>query len=320
MNATAPAPEPAARAHGPWWIAAAVYFVATCLLHLQFSLWLVRPRETPWGRHALSELMPAAIVVGGVLLALLVLRQLRRAPRPAPLAAGWLLWLLAVAAIDRWLTFSANEYFHYPQYALLAWLVARALDPARDHPTPGRVLFWVTLAGAADEVLQYLWITTNYSDYLDFNDMLVNLVAGAGGLLLYYGQPPNAAAAPRKTRRGWRAEGAAIVALLLAAGTAIAAGRLALAPAGEVPPGGVARDTQGRATLYLQRSIDQYGRWHSGPRRGHYRVLTPDEALAALLLAGAAFTALLRAAAGGATQPGEDTAATISPSSAGKSR
>jgi hypothetical protein len=166
------------------------------------------------------------------------------------------------------------------------------------------VLFWVTLAGAADEVLQYLWITTNYSDYFDFNDVLVNLVASAGGLLLYYGQPPTGVPTPRRMRRGWRVEGAAIAALLLAAGTAIAAGRLALAPADQVPPGGVARDAQGRATLYLQRSADQYGGWHPGPRRGRYRVLAPEEALAAALLAGAAFGGLLRAAAA----PGPDSA------------
>jgi hypothetical protein len=51
--------------------------------------------------------------------------------RPRLTAAFWLLWLGSVALIDDYLIFSINESAHYPEYAQLARLVARAMDPQR---------------------------------------------------------------------------------------------------------------------------------------------------------------------------------------------
>lgn len=107
--------------------------------------------------------------------------------RVAVVSVYWLLWLACVAAVDRWLTFSLPEYFHYPQYALLAWLMAKALDPHRSKWPVLRVLFWPALLGFIDELAQYLWITTRYSHYLDFNDIVVNLLAATAGLMLFDG-------------------------------------------------------------------------------------------------------------------------------------
>lgn len=277
-----------------WAAATAVYFTATCLLHLEFSLWLVRPRDLPWGRHALAELVPAAMVIGALLLAWLVASHLRRSARPRMLAGAWLLWALAALAIDRWLTFSVNEYFHYPQYALLAWLIARTLDRGRRGGIGGRVLFWTTLLGIADELAQYLWITTSYSHYVDVNDVLVNLVAGAAGVLLYYG--PRAATRKPAPRHRWRLLEIAVAAsLAVVAAAGLASGRLQLSPPAEVAPGGLARDAQQRWTLYLQRSPRQHGSWQSGPYRGTHYVLTPLEGLLALSMAAVLFAAATRA-------------------------
>jgi VanZ family protein len=311
--------SPAAPGTRRWWLLTATYFAASCLMHLQFSLWLVRPRATPWGQHALSELVPAATAIGAMLLGIFLLRQLRRSPRRWPLAAAWLLWALAVFAVDRYLTYSANEFFHYPQYALLAWLLARTLDPNRSRWIPGCVLFWTTLLGAVDELLQYLWITASYSNYYDFNDVLVNLLAAVAGVLVFYGSAARPAASAQD-RRWPRLEAGVVVMLALLVAAGIASERLQFMPRDTVAPGGLARDSKGRWTLYLQRSADQYGSWQSGPRRGVHYVLRPGEALLGLAIAAALLAALGRLI--GAPQPrddGED-AATISPSSAGKSR
>ena len=48
-----------------------------------------------------------------------------------------------------------------------------------------------------DELLQYLWITASYSHYFDGNDVLVNLVAAAAGLLLHLGAAPPGAVRSR---------------------------------------------------------------------------------------------------------------------------
>jgi len=310
-----------ARSSWPWWIATMIYFVAGCLLHLQFSLWLVRPRDLPWGHHALSEFVPAAAFVGTLLLSIVVLHHLRHSPRPWGLGALWLLLAAAVWAIDRWLTYSANEYLHYPQYGLLAWLIARSLDPQREHRVPGRVLFWTTLLGAVDELLQYVWITTSYSHYFDFNDILVNCVAGGAGVLLYYGTAARAKSSsvscfPRVL------EASVIVALALTVGTALASGRLQVRPTAEIPPGGFAQDSRGRWTLYLQRSPGQHGSWQQGPHRGLHYMLRPLETLLALVLVGA----LTAAGIGGYASPvqatdgdDDDAAATMSRSNAAKS-
>jgi hypothetical protein len=72
--------------------------------------------------------------------------------RPRLTAAFWLLWLASVALVDNYLIFSISESAHYPEYALLAWLVARAMDPKRRLWYTGRVLFRTTLLGMGNEL------------------------------------------------------------------------------------------------------------------------------------------------------------------------
>jgi len=170
-----------------WALVALVTWLALALAHLRFSIWLVTPRETPWGLLPLSTWVPHVSLAAASALIASLMWQLRRGPRPWVTAGFWLLWGVAVVAQDRFLTVSFNEYAHYPQYALIAWLVARAVDPGKVQWPIVRVLFWTTLLGAIDEVMQYLWITASYSDYVDFNDFLVNLVSAAAGVLIYYG-------------------------------------------------------------------------------------------------------------------------------------
>jgi len=145
-------------------LAVSVWAIAS-LMHLRFSLWLVVPHETPFGSVTLADLVPAVAAIGGVVLLATIALQLRRAPRPGLAAGYWIAWVAAVLAVDRTLTFSPNEWAHYPQYALVAWLLARAVDPSRDRRCVGRLLFWATLLGAGDELLQYLWIAASYGQY-----------------------------------------------------------------------------------------------------------------------------------------------------------
>ncbi|MEX2500284.1 MAG: hypothetical protein WD397_15560 [Wenzhouxiangellaceae bacterium] len=174
------------------------YYAASVLGHLEVSLWLVQRRESDLlGSYRLAEFLPHA---GALLLAAVVIWQARRARhgtnRAATLAA-WATWLVAAVLVDRFLIYSFAEYLHYPQYALLAWMLARLHDPNRTAFAVGPVLLAVTVLGIADEVLQYTWITVSYSNYLDFNDFLLNLLGGAAGLLLYFGFAPGQPAQSR---------------------------------------------------------------------------------------------------------------------------
>jgi len=271
-----------------WFLVAAVYTVG-CLMHLRFSLWLVRTRETAFGSLSYAQLVPAVAVVAAIALAIGIAMQLRRSPRPWLTGGYWLAWVAAVATADRYLTFSLNELAHYPQYALVAWLLARAMDPGRTRWHVGRLLFWTTLLGAGDELLQYLWITSSYSDYFDFNDCLVNLLGAAAGLLLYYGAA--ALPSPDSERTPPRVEAAAVGILAFAVAAFLNSGLVVLSPAAAVvvPPGGTVRQSDGSWRLYLQRGPRFHGSWQGGQRHAKYYVLPPVAGLGFMLAAGLVF-------------------------------
>lgn len=276
-----------------WLAVALAYFVAVTLAHLPVSLWLVRRRVGPWGDYRIADLLPAVLVACAIVLALWVGRSILRSGTPRRAALAWLLLCAAAFAADRLLTFSVPEYAHYPQYALLALLFARALDPQRSRRIPGRIIFWTTLCGGIDEVAQYLWTTTSYSEYLDFNDILVNLLAAVAGTLLHYARPARGA---RQTPRPPRAEMITFAGVATVIALAFGAGRLAVTPAPgvTVPPGGVVATDDGRYRLYLQRHHPgAYASYAEGPYRGRYWILDPLTGLLLSLGAGYGFALLI---------------------------
>lgn len=275
-----------------WLLAALAWFSVTSLAHLEISLWLVRPRVGSTGSFAFKDFAVEAAIVGGVGLAVWLTYQARKAVRPWPVLALWALLALCVGLVDRFLTFSAAEYAHYPQYALLAWLLARALDPTRTRYVPGRVLFWTSLLGAADEIAQYLWITTSYSEYLDFNDILVNMLGAAAGILLYYGFEPNAA--PR-VRNHPRLEIITALTLAFAIGFGLQQQRIMLKTTVKLAHGPVVRehDNTAQLRLYLQRTVPgRHGSHNKGPYRGTHWILDPASGVALTLGGGALFCLL----------------------------
>jgi hypothetical protein len=286
-----------------WWLVA-VYFVATSLGHLEFSLWLVRQRTWADATFAFKDAMPWLAIGGGMLLFFWIAAQMRKHREAALVMGGfWLVWGLSVALNDRFLTYSVNEYAHYPQYALLAWLVARALDPARQHWWPGRVIFWTALLGALDELQQYLWIAPSYGHYLDFNDFVVNLIAAAAGTMLYYTRAgdrpaPLLALLPARTFRcGWAVGALAGLGLFVALAFALGLVAISPPPGAALPPGGWVPSEHDFGTLYLQRASFWYQSWQPGVHRERYFVLTPWAGLLVMAASGAVYTALLHAAA-----------------------
>jgi hypothetical protein len=283
---TAPVPQPLQR-NWPWWLAIVVYFSATCLGHLQFSLWLVRSRSITLGgqiyNYAYSFVVPWLAGVAVVALFCYLWRQAKSGHRPWSVLGYWFVWIACVVSIDRYLTYSANEYAHYPQYAFLAWLLAKALDPTRVRRPVGRILFWTTLLGMFDELLQYLWITRSYSDYLDFNDFLVNLLAAAAGTMLYYGMERQQQRSGSAARIEW------LTALLIACITSfgLATGRLVVSPEDAISHPIHLKD--GKWRLILQNGPTHYGAWIPSRRQERFYVLPPLGGLALLVSIGTVF-------------------------------
>lgn len=281
----------------PGWLAAAlIYFGVATLAHLQISLWIVKKRSGASGDFAIKDFMPEAALAGAALLLGWLAFKAWKTPRAWPELALWLLLGLGVGLVDRFLTFSAPEYAHYPQFALLAWLLARALDPTRSRHIPGRILFWTTLLGAIDELIQYLWITISYSEYLDFNDILVNMLGGAAGVLIYYGfSRPHQLPASRPPRLELFTALVLSSIIMLSVHTE----RVITTPKVKVPAGGFVRDKGEAATLrlYLQRTVPpRYASYNQSPYRGQYWILDPASGIALTLLGGVLFGVLVRQA------------------------
>lgn len=277
-------PDPLAppRIAWPWLAAALGWAVLSVWGHLPFSIWLVSERASAWGPWAFKQAVPWVSVLAAAGLCAWLWRGWRSAPAPRrwQVLGWWAAWLVCCAMVDLWLTFSINEYAHYPQFGLLAWLLARALDGQRQRWPLGWVLLLTTVLGVVDETLQYLWTTSSYSHYLDFNDWLVNLLAAWAGVMVYYGfRTPPAVQSPVG---GWFHKLLATVLLLAAA-----AGALTLSPSVQIsPPEGVQVPRGGRldGVLYLQRAPTWYGHWHEGPRHGRYLVLPPMAGLGLMAL------------------------------------
>ena len=69
------------------------------------------------------------------------------------------------------------EFIHLVQYGLMALL----LFPLTLRY--GETLFWTVLMGATDEAYQYFYLAPQRTEYYDFNDIVINLLGGALGLV-----------------------------------------------------------------------------------------------------------------------------------------
>jgi glycosyltransferase involved in cell wall biosynthesis len=270
-----------------WIVLACLWFLVTTLAHLEFSLWLVRERTSLGGSFSYKDYVPVVATISGATLLAWLAYDLHKARWRSPVILYWLIWGVCVLLVDAYLTYSPNEYAHYPQYALLAWLIAKGIDPDRTRLAIFKLMFWTTLAGMVDELAQYLWITVSYSDYLDFNDFLVNQLASIAGALLYYGfSPQQVRLSPVRT------ELRVMLAFALVIALGFGSGRIAITADTPVPPGGVALTPSGESRLYLQRRPDAYGSSAPAPHRGRYWVLDPATGMLLIVLVGGLFSSL----------------------------
>jgi len=157
--------------------AAGLYFAAVVLLHEEaskISVWLQ-------GRLSLrlyDTLISALGVVSAIALSPLVVASVGRADRRGLKIFYWGFTAFLVVASYNTLLVANLESIHFPQYALLAVPVF-ALTTSF-----GTTVLAVTLLGAIDEAYQF-FVLKNWK-YLDFNDIILNLVgAGIGALLVF---------------------------------------------------------------------------------------------------------------------------------------
>lgn len=72
------------------------------------------------------------------------------------------------------------EMIHFVQYAIMAILLFPLFFDF------GESLFFATILGAIDEAYQYWVLAPNRTEYYDFNDVVINLLGAALGLIILF--------------------------------------------------------------------------------------------------------------------------------------
>ena len=257
------------------WLGAVVLttaYLVGMLGHLKIAKFFVSPRQSDWlGTFRWADFIPH---LGLVTVMVLMIWQGWRAWRGTNRGwtiLVWFAWLLLVVLFDRWLIFNIPSYIHYLFYGALAYGLAAFHDPDRTRLAIGPIVFAITLMGIADETLQYTWTTTAYSDYLDFNDFLLNMLSAMGGVWLYYGFSDWRQPKQQDQRRNRRA-----VTSFLATGI-LAAGLLSVAHLWHD------RSDPQAALWPIERKPSSYGNWLTTPYRERYYVLDPASGTALII-------------------------------------
>ena len=158
-----------------WLLAAATAFAAWVFLHLPATdavEWLL-PRI---GLAAYDRLWLGTAVALGIGAITFITWRERWTATP-PVRAAFLL-LVVVATAQALLLVAPIEYVHYPQYALVSFLLACGGLPLE--------IAWMvaTASGAADELHQRITMMRGTPDYFDWNDLVLNGTGAAFGLVL----------------------------------------------------------------------------------------------------------------------------------------
>jgi hypothetical protein len=162
-----------------WLSAAAVVFLACVFLHQPVTDFC----ELVAHRYGFLEYDHAVavgfLVIGIAAVGALAVGRNRSTTTWVALAAGALL----VVAAQRVLILNSVENVHFPQYMVLVMLLGRAgLAPE---------MAWLTgtMLGVADEEYQYLFLRAGRPDPLDWNDINLNAIGAALGVvvLLHFG-------------------------------------------------------------------------------------------------------------------------------------
>jgi hypothetical protein len=167
----------AIRRHPRWsWVGLAVFAAAVTFPHesVQYVVNLIANRFT----HKRVYQGSAAIALFEVaLLTFIVVKRLIGQAERRRLGAFWILTVLLIWGT--WRVFTANnvELVHYPQYFPEGIaLAALTLSPAES-------LAWVALFGGLDECFQYWHLMGDKLVPFDFNDIYMDLLGGAAGVL-----------------------------------------------------------------------------------------------------------------------------------------
>jgi hypothetical protein len=166
-----------------WLAAAGVVFVADLWLHLPITDFCDM-LATRFGFEEYDRVTRNGFLVMGLLAAAAAWAW----PSGRRVAVGTsTMILMSLAGASQVLIVVAGiENVHYPQYALLAYLIARGLGNAEGG------WLWATGLGVVDEAYQWLVLPRGTVSYLDWNDIALNGIGAAFGVVMIVALSPDA--------------------------------------------------------------------------------------------------------------------------------
>ena len=159
------------------------------------------------GRANLYRLAFWIGIVCAAILTAVFSAALRRHQFPKLIASYWAATLLLIFATWKILTVNNTELVHYPQYFVPgAILIALTLSPLE-------TLAWITLVASFDEGYQYAVLHAGWGIPFDFNDIFMDFLGGALGVVFALAFLPCASAKPVSL---FRKPGVALLSLTVA--------------------------------------------------------------------------------------------------------
>jgi hypothetical protein len=163
--------------HKMWaWVGLLVYACAVTFPHQPVQD-VVGALVTKISRNRVYQLSVAIAFVEAAVFIFLFVRSLSRQTERWWLASYWILCFLLMVGTWRMLMANNTELVHFPQYFPEGMaLLALTLSPVES-------LAWITLFGGLDELYQYIYLTKGRATSLDFNDIYMDVIGGAAGII-----------------------------------------------------------------------------------------------------------------------------------------
>jgi hypothetical protein len=159
------------------WAGLLLYAAAVTFPHEQVQ-YIVNEIAIRITHKHLYQVSAAILVTLGALLTYFLFKRLAKHTERRTIITFWVLTIALIWCIWRFLTANNVELVHYPQYVPEGMaLLALTLSPAES-------MAWIALFGGLDESFQYWHLSAGKPVPYDFNDIYMDLLGGAAGVVL----------------------------------------------------------------------------------------------------------------------------------------
>ena len=270
-------------------VSAIVYWIVVATQHLNVTDILTDWVVTPFGKFVPRDYSILVGIIVSTLILILIVYQFVKGSRRVITSIYWLGLFASLLLAFRFLITAPIEIIHFPQYALLSFLIAKAVDPERKKSWIVSLLFWVTFMGILDETNQYFYLTRQYTKYYDFNDFMLNEIGAAVGLMLYYGFK-EMQTQEFKFSVIVKSLGFKIVSVIFIVYLSLSlSGILHISPHNKIPSATFTSDN-GLLQIYLSRVPGLLGSWQERDLGGYIYTLTPFNGILLMLVFGFLFS------------------------------